>query len=233
MSDEQTKVLRPTRIKDITGNRYGMLVVLGISPDRSESGKVLFDCLCDCGQAKAIMGSNLKRGLSLSCGCQVLIAARKPNLKNRTHGYANTWVHAVWFNMIDRCYNPDVNSFPRYGGRGIRVCDRWKNSIADFHADMGDRPTPDHSIDRINNDGDYSPENCRWATAKDQANNRRSSHILEFQGESMTIAQWSERTGLSQYVIGNRIRAGWTPREALTSPKGTPWARSRMSRAAE
>ncbi len=126
--------------------------------------------------------------------------------------------YIVWTLMIARCTNPQSTSFPRYGGRGIRVCGQWLVSFETFIADMGPRPAG-LSIERINNDGNYEPANCRWATRTEQANNRRSSRYLELNGERMTMADWSRRTGLGQTLIHSRLKKGWTVERALTEPR--------------
>jgi hypothetical protein len=118
--------------------------------------------------------------------------------------------------MIKRCTNPNFKRYQDYGGRGIKVCDRWMD-FANFYADMGDAP-PGMSIDRIDNDGDYTPENCRWATTKQQCNNKRNNRILTLNGVSLTATQWCERIGLSQQTLASRLRAGWPVERALTEP---------------
>jgi len=120
--------------------------------------------------------------------------------------------------MIERCHNPKATKYAAYGGRGIHVCERWKSFVL-FYADMGSPPTADHQLDRIDNNGDYSPQNCRWATRIQQARNRRNNHLLEFNGLRLTISEWSERTGISYENIKNRVNnLGWSPARALCTP---------------
>jgi hypothetical protein len=123
--------------------------------------------------------------------------------------------YGVWIAMRTRCLNPNSDDYPDYGGRGISICERW-SSFDDFMADMGPRPSSRHSIDRIDNDGNYEPTNCRWATPTEQANNRRSSHLVTFNGETMTVANWARRLGLSHDVLQARFDNGWPPERALT-----------------
>jgi len=136
---------------------------------------------------------------------------------NRTHGKRFTKVYRSWLHMKDRCLNPRSNSFAYYGGRGITVCDRWRDSFEAFYADMGD-PLPGLSLDRIDNDGDYSPENCRWATLRQQANNTRANRTITFNGKTRTLIQWARITGIDRGIIADRRNRGWPIERALTEP---------------
>ena len=144
------------------------------------------------------------------------------NRKKRTnvrHGKRNTREYGVWATMIQRCENSGYRKYPSYGGRGISVCDCWRKSFAAFYADMGPRPSSQHSIDRINNDGNYEPGNCRWATRTDQCRNRRSSCFLTIGEETKTLAEWSDISGLSVATIWHRIhKCGWSHLQATTLP---------------
>lgn len=161
------------RFIDITGNRYGRLLVLSFSK-KGEDGKTLFECKCDCGKTHTTRRRNLVSGSSTSCGC---FRREFIGEKSVTHGLSRVSSKAseyvAWQQMKHRCLNPKNRAWHRYGGRGIKVCDEWINSFENFLADMGFKPTPTHSLDRFpNNDGNYEPGNCRWATKKEQANNR-------------------------------------------------------------
>lgn len=131
-------------------------------------------------------------------------------------------MRGVWRAMIARCHNPKAQNFAYYGGRGIAVCDRWRESFDNFLADVGFRPGPDYTLDRRNNDGPYSPGNCGWATKTEQARNRRSNHILEFMGARKSLTEWAETTGLPAATIEQRLRKlKWTVERALMTPLAT------------
>lgn len=127
--------------------------------------------------------------------------------------------YRVWSGIKTRCTNPNDKFFHRYGGRGIKICERWVNSFENFLDDMGERPLPNSQIDRINGDGDYEPSNCRWTTPKENARNRNTSHVLTVNGQSKTLAEWEEVTGIDYQVIWTRLtKLGWTPEETINTP---------------
>ncbi len=135
------------------------------------------------------------------------------------HGEARsekrTAEYAIWLSMITRCTNPKANNYHLYGGRGIRICDKWRQSFMEFLSDVGRRPHPDLTIDRLDNDGHYEPGNVRWSTIKEQGNNRRTNHVLTVDGVSKTIMQWAESTGISRTTIGSRVQSGWSMSDAI------------------
>lgn len=126
--------------------------------------------------------------------------------------------YKIWLHLKDRCHNPNCRAYSDYGGRGISVCDRWLESYENFAIDVGERPSPHHTLDRIDNSKGYSPDNCQWSTKKEQARNRRSNVLLSFQGQTRTIAEWVEITGLTQSVLQRRTKDGWSAERALTTP---------------
>ncbi len=197
---------------DLTGQRFGRAIAL--ERDCSAKGRVFWRCACDCGNIFSAPSQNLRNGQCKSCGCLQKEVFRK---NVTTHGMTKTKAFRTWMGIQDRCYNEKNPKFKNYGARGIKVCDRWLESFENFFADMG-HPQPHESIDRENNDGDYSPENCRWADNKTQARNRRSNRFVVLDGESKTIAEWSEITGISQGTISERIKYGWSDRDVLTKP---------------
>ena len=137
---------------------------------------------------------------------------------NYSHGMSKTPEYQAWNNMKNRCFNPNHKAYSDYGGRGIAVCDRWKNSFENFLADMGTKPSTKHSIDRINNDGDYSPKNCRWATKAEQQNNQRSNRLITIACVTLNIAQWTKEMGFGRNVIWDRLNLGWSEFDAVITP---------------
>lgn len=193
------------------GERFGRLVVISLSRDAIKKGR-LHECRCDCGGTTNSLEYNLLRGLSKSCGC-----ARREKCSRRMtkHGMHGTRAYQSWYALIKRCENRNVVQWDNYGGRGITVCDRWRASFQDFYNDMGDPPVG-MSIDRIDNDGNYCKENCRWATRVTQRRNRSDIRIIEYDGESMCLTDWAKRLGINYVTLFNRLKTGWSVEKAFT-----------------
>ena len=197
---------------DLIGQKFHRLTVI----ERSSGGeRVKWHCVCECGNKSIVVTSKLTSGLTKSCGCWKIEATKKARTK---HGEANkTYEYRIWNAMKRRCDTPSCVGYPNYGGRGIRVCDRWVESYQHFLDDMG--RANGRSIERIDNDGPYSPENCKWVDWVTQANNKRNNHRFEFNGESLTLPQWSRKTGIKRSTLSMRVfKSKWTIEEALTTP---------------
>lgn len=175
-------------------------------------------CLCSCGTVAKIRRDGLLNGRSRSCGC---LSRENAKIKSMRHGHAVdgevSTEYSIWRGIKNRCMNKNRHDWHRYGGRGIAVCERWAECFQNFLDDMGLRPSKDHTIDRINNNGNYEPSNCRWATKDQQYGNRSSSRLLTWGGESLCLAQWERRLGLGQNVIRTRLRRGWSIEKALST----------------
>lgn len=176
-------------------------------------------CRCACGTIKTIRKDGLLRTRIGSCGCNFVENARMKSLR---HGCAIDGKvaseYTIWSGLKTRCTNPKERNWLRYGGRGIKVCDRWKNSFEAFLADMGPRPSKEHSIDRIDNDGNYEPGNCRWATRYEQCCNRSNSRNITWNGVTLCLSQWARKMGIGKETLRSRLRHGWTIEKALSTP---------------
>lgn len=184
------------KIIDLTGKVYGRLTVIHRAPHNEtlKTKSPLWICKCECGNFKTAFGSNIKKGDTRSCGC---LQAERTSKANTIHGESDkTKEFYTWKHIIDRCTNRNNKSYKNYGGRKISVCNRWSESYENFLSDMGRAPSQKHTIDRINNDGNYEPGNCRWATRKEQANNRRSNKLISYNGKAKTLSQWCDDLGM-------------------------------------
>lgn len=193
---------------DHTGQRYGRLTVLH---ECAREGRThpRWSCQCDCGTQINATGYLLSAGRVRSCGCLQRDAASKYNSATKVkHSGFGTRLYSTWQSMIQRCCNPKSPAYRHYGGRGIEVCASWVNDFAAFRRDMGDKPTHDHSLDRKDNDGPYSPENCRWATREQQARNKRRSLMVEHNGKLMHLKDACEASGVNYATARYRMSAG-------------------------
>lgn len=206
--------------KYVVGQEIGNCIYLGDDftiKDKSGQSRRHATFQCKCGRIFKSNVNNIKYGKTISCGCM-----RKERIINMslTHGLSYSTERSIWNEMRQRCKNKNNERYNDYGGRGIKVCEEWDNDFMVFYTDMGERPSKKHSIERIDNNKGYSKENCKWATKKEQANNRRTNLIIEYKGESRTLTQWCDILNLDYNLMKNRIkRDGWTIEEAFTIPK--------------
>ena len=204
---------------DLTGQQFGRLAVVGYS-HTNKHGQSMWKCVCECGNQIIVTGIHLKSGHSKSCGCMRIERAAA---RNKTHGMRHTRLYRIWLNMKNRCNNNRTKCYSYYGGRGIKVCDEWASDFRAFHDwAMANGYTDDLSIDRIDANGNYEPSNCRWATTREQANNKRSTLALTVNGETRTLKEWSEITGINYDTMVSRVKAGKSPEDVL-SKEGLQW----------
>lgn len=207
--------------KDITGQVIGRWTVLERLPTQRRNGRSrnTYRCQCQCGTVRIVQGGNLLAKKTLSCGC---LHRERVSEAFSTHNASGTKVYRVWASMIQRCTNPHDKRYADYGGRGIVVCDRWRCSFEKFLQDMGPRPSRRHSIDRINNNGNYEPVNCRWATPTEQSINTRRNRLVEFGGQYMPLIEACRLTGASYKKTMARLNHGMTFSDAISQTKDTP-----------
>lgn len=208
---------------DLTAQRFGRLTVLRLGPFQIDyppsvpngRKRYMWVCECDCGVTMTTSRDCLTSGSTQSCGCY-----HKEGLARRsaTHGKSRTSEYTVWSEMRGRCYRSSHARYADYGGRGITMCDAWRESFEAFYRDMGLRPSAKHQIERRNNDGPYSPNNCEWATQMEQVNNRRVTIWIEANGERLLVSEWAAKTGIHAERIRERLRRGWTPAAAVLTP---------------
>lgn len=198
---------------DLTGKTFNSLTVLSFA-ERRPGRKRYWNCRCVCGRVLAAYQYNLTSLRQKSCGCEKIAAVARLKF---SHGMCKTSVYRRWAAMVERCQAPSSTSFQNYGGRGIKVCEQWLK-FENFIRDMGHPPTPAHTLERIDNNGNYEPSNCRWATRKDNNRNRRANRYLTLRGETRSMAEWCERLGLSYSAISTRVLRGWSDERALTTP---------------
>lgn len=206
------------KLTDRTNQKYGKLTAIARGPDtvlKTGLRRVQWVCQCECGNEVLVEAANLGSGHTKSCGCMVKAACTR-NFKS--HGLTETKAYRAWCAMKNRCSNTKIQSYKLYGARGIKVCDKWANSFEAFIEDMGHPPTPSHSLDRIDFNGNYDPENCRWSDSFEQANNKRNNKWHTFDGKTLTEAQWARELGLSVSALRCRIKT-WPLEKALSTPR--------------
>lgn len=200
------------------GQRFNCLEVVAVKTSLSgrdwRSKRVRYVCRCVCGNTVVGEGYRIATGHTSSCGCRKREVAKKTVCLRRTHGRCHTPEYMTWVRMRRRCENSESQDYHNYGARGIKVCERWK-VFANFYADMGERPGKGYMIDRVDNDGDYEPENCRWTTVKESNRNRRNIRFLVIDGIRKGLGEWAEESGTNLETIRSRLQRGWDSKEAV------------------
>lgn len=209
------------RVMDLTGQRFGRLTALSVVS--ADSKHVRWLCRCDCGNQSTPTANKLRGGRTVSCGC---VRVERARATKTTHGMSRRHPdYKTWTNIRARCECQTDQAYPDYGARGITLCSRWRDGEGHltgfecFIADMGPRPTRQHSIERVDNNRGYEPANCIWATKKKQARNRRSNRIVEVSGEKMAVSEACDRLGLDFNFINGRMQSGFTFERAISQPK--------------
>lgn len=191
------------------GEKFNRLTVISVA-EPGKKNRTRYNCLCECGKTTVQFGTILRTNRIKSCGC-IIFETRDGKSTEYRHEFD------AWKAMIRRCYVETEKAYKNYGGRGITVCDRWLNSFENFLLDMGERPSSEYSLDRDDNEGNYTPSNCKWATRTEQNNNKRTNVILTHNGKSMTISQWAEELGCSHAKLNNRLNnLKWSVSDTLT-----------------
>jgi len=202
--------MRAHNFKDLTGQRFMRLVVLWMAEKRGT--RRYWVCQCDCGNVTTVCSSDLTCGNTKSCGC---LSREKARDRWLTHGLRGTQAYEAYAHIVQRCTNPKDKAYRYYGARGI-TCEFI--SFEKFYAEVGAPPGPDYSIDRKDNNLSYQAGNLRWATRQEQMSNTRHNHLLTYNGETKTMAEWARQVGMNRKVLDRRLRLGWTIEEALTAP---------------
>lgn len=209
-------------INNLTNKKFGRLTVISVGEKRRYKSRtrIYWKCKCDCGNTKLVRSDNLTSGLTISCGCYKNEVFEKKNRIKGTHLKTKTRLHNIWVNMKARCRNSNSTSYEDYGGRGIAVCEKWENSFESFYDwSMNNGYRENLSIDRIDNNKDYCPENCRWSDVYKQCNNKRNNVWAEINGSKKTLAEWSRYTGINYDTIRSRYKNGKRGSDLIIEPK--------------
>ena len=204
---------------DLVGQKFGRLTVM--SQAESKNHNTFWNCICDCGNTKTVQGTKLVHGTTKSCGCLKSDVTKARNKASADGRYRHPRIYNIYYGMKTRCYNKDDAGFLRYGARGITVCSEWLNDFFSFQSwalENGYRD--DLTIDRIDNNGNYEPNNCRWADVETQTNNRGCTLKLTMNGETLSATQWARRLGMGRGTLYSRLNNGWSVEDALTIPVG-------------
>lgn len=205
------------KAKDHSGETHGRLTL--IKPLRSVRWEWIYECRCACGKKTEVYYNNIRRGNTLSCGC---LHSERTSATSSTHRMSKTRIYGSWQKLISRCEYEDDRNYKNYGGRWISVCKRWRNSFENFLKDIGPRPSRRHSLDRINNDGNYEPSNVRWATQLQQSRNRRSVRLATIGGVTKTVPEWCEFYGTNHRNVRMRLKGGYSMKEAVSIKRLKP-----------
>lgn len=208
---------------DMIGRRFGRLTVMSeAEPFRTSKRRYYaYTCACDCGRTKVVRSAHLRGGLVLSCGCFMRQRIRETMITHGEYSRGPSSEFMSWIAMIQRCENQNAEKFPDYGGRGITVCERWRSSFHNFLSDMGKKPSRKYTLDRRDNDGNYEPSNCRWATPTQQAANRRqrtNARLIKWRGEVLSVTDWAKKLGYPYNALFHRLDSGWSIEKTLTTP---------------
>jgi len=208
------------RVKDLTGRQFFDLTVESRHPQNLHN-RAVWVCRCKCGNTRLVVGQDLKKGAIKRCTkCASVYSAAMSSIASTTHGMSDTSLYNCWSHMKQRTLNPKCKSFPRYGGRGIGICEEWKSDFTAFQKwAIENGYSPSLSLDRIDNDKGYYPENCRWADRTTQQNNRTACHYITVNGETRTVSQWAQKLNIRPTSLNARIRRGWTIEDAVLSPR--------------
>lgn len=214
------------QIRDLTGQKFGKLTVLKYTGKSTKQGhNAIWLCRCECGKILEIRGTNLttKRRPQISCGCVIPERAKETSTK---HGGTKERLYQIWMGMRRRCGDPKIKDYPRYGGRGIQVCDEWQDysvfrkwAISNGYDQCAEFQKC--TLDRIDPNGNYEPDNCRWVDIKTQENNRRNNHLIEYEGKTQNLTTWARELGIDVVLLRDRIRHGWSFERAITTPVQT------------
>jgi len=200
-------------VKDMRGKRFGRLTALEYAGSRRKRAQ--WYCICDCSNKTVVGGTSLRLGNTKSCGC---LSKETTNFLTGQHDMCNTSEYRAWRAAKSRCNNPNNISFKNYGERGIKMCKAWSDDFVVFVTDMGKRPSSKHSLDRNDNDGDYGPNNCRWATRAEQNRNSRQNRFLTFRNRTYCFTDWANILGMNRRTLRDRFDRGWSIEKAFTTP---------------
>ncbi|MCJ7761102.1 hypothetical protein MUP59_08200 [Candidatus Bathyarchaeota archaeon] len=197
------------KLNNLVGKRFGRWTVIERAPTIKRH--TFWHCKCDCGKEANVEADSLAHGGSISCGCY-------KNELHTTHGMSQTCTYASWKAMWARCTYPKLKAYKYYGGQGIKVCERWRD-FESFCADMGEKPTPKHTLDRIDGKDNYCPENCRWATRQEQSENHYNNHNLTYNGKTQCLAVWAKELKIHKNTLDERLKRGWSVEKTLSTPR--------------